>query len=69
MEIKRHDVVQINENHNWTGCFVYVTDVESWGIKGFVSMPSKGNAYVRLNWQQFNKIGEAIIQITDEENN
>lgn len=32
-------------------------------------MLSKVNAYVRLNWQQFNKIDEAIIQITDEENN
>lgn len=60
---KVHDVVQINENHEWCGAFIYVTEVQRLGIKGFLYIPGKGNSYVRLTEREYDVIGEAALQI------
>lgn len=71
--IKVKSVVQINERHDpgdgsrlgWVGCFVLVTEIKTWGIQGFVSIPKThdqhGDAYIRLKWDEIDYIGEAAL--------
>lgn len=59
-----NSVVQINEKGTpgWVGCFVTVTEVKSWGIQGFVSIPmQEGQEFIRLNFNQIDHIGEAAL--------
>lgn len=63
MNIEKHDIVQVNKNHEWTGCLVYVTDVKSWGIQGFVQIPLEGQAFIRLKDDEFEFIGRAALRI------
>lgn len=58
---KIDDVVQINENHKWCGAFVYVSEVFSYGIKGFIYIPEKGKAHIRLAESEYEFIGEAVL--------
>lgn len=76
--IKKNSVVQINEKgaEGWIGCFVQVSEVKSWGIQGWVQVPLGGAAFIRLTWDHFDYIGEAImgpvsddIVINTEDNN
>lgn len=66
MKINKNDVVQIIPEHKWGGCFVQVTEIKEWGIQGFVQIPMEGQAFIRLNKEEFEKIGEAIF-IPNEE--
>jgi hypothetical protein len=61
--IEVNDIVQINENgkEGWVGCLVQVDEVKNFGIQGFVRMPLQGDAYIRLNFDQFEKVGKAIL--------
>ena len=36
-----NDVIQIDSEHDerFGGCFIQVTEVKSWGVKGFVAIP------------------------------
>jgi len=66
MEIKRHSIVQINDKHEreeWIGCLVYVDEVKSFGIQGFIKVPTQGSIYIRLNFSEIDYIGEAVMQI------
>lgn len=56
MEIKANDIIKINNNHEWANCLAYVSEIKSWGIVAFVPIPLKGNAYIRLSWNEFEKI-------------
>lgn len=70
MELLReqaNDVVQIIPTHKWGGCFVLVTEVKKWGIQGFVQIPMQGQAYIRLNLGEYEKIGTAIFIPREEE--
>jgi hypothetical protein len=66
--ITENCVVQINEkgDPNWIGCFVHVTEVKSWGIQGFVKIPAQGNAYIRLEFDKIEFIGDAVLVPQDE---
>ena len=66
MEVKRHDIIQINENHKWIGCLAYVTEVRSWGVQAFIQVPEEGRAFIRLKYGEFDIIGEASLQIDVE---
>lgn len=70
-EIAVGDVVQIMPGHDpgdgsrlgWVGAFALVTEVKSWGIKGFVhhmmSNAESGAAYIRLKHEDFERVGKA----------
>lgn len=64
---KIHDIVQVNELHHWVGCLVYVTELKRFGIQGFVSVPEQGFAYIRLKEEEYDVVGQAIMQIEIEE--
>lgn len=63
-ELRVNDVVQITETgpEGWMGCFVQVSEVKTWGIQGWVQIPmQEGQAYIRLKWDQFEFVGEAVM--------
>lgn len=64
--IEENDVVQIVPEHDWSGCYVTVTEVKTWGIQGFVQIPKQGQAFIRLRNDEFEKIGEASFILVEE---
>lgn len=62
--IRENSVVQVNEAgpKEFVGCFVIVTELRSYGIQGYPPIPDAGGrAYVNLNWNEFEYIGEAVL--------
>ena len=65
--VARGDVVQIVDEtrKGLLGAFVLVTEVKSWGVQGFVhavqSFDDAAQIYLRLNWEQFEKVGTAVL--------
>jgi hypothetical protein len=58
-KIKVNDVVQIKLHHPWCGCFVIVTQVEDFGIKGYVPIPNHGEINIELEHDEYKRIGDA----------
>ncbi len=68
--VNKGDVVQIvNPEHHWYPCLIIVSEVKSWGIQGYLSIPkdnkgqegSIGQAYIRLSTGNFEVIGKASV--------
>ena len=61
------DLVQIvNEGHHWFPAIVVVSESKSFGIQGFVFMPTNddsgtGEAYIRLRFKDFEALGANVI--------
>lgn len=73
MAIEKGSIVQVTSgNLGFLGCLVVVTDVTSWGIKGYVAIPDPGRssvAYVRVSFENFEDTGgHVLIMEADEEN-
>ena len=67
INIEINDVVQIVPTHQWSGNFVTVTEVKSWGIVGYVQIPLESQAYIRLEYGDFEKIGKAVFIFDEDE--
>lgn len=65
---KVHDIVQVNHQHEWVGCLIYVTELKSFGIQGFIHVPGEGQAFIRLNEADYEVIGPAALRIQLEDN-
>jgi hypothetical protein len=73
-DIQVGDVVQLAPgDHAFSYCFVTVTEVKTWGIQGFVAIPTgrgemPGQAYTRVKWADMTKVGKAdwIIKDSDD---
>jgi hypothetical protein len=69
--IKEGDIVQItNSAHRWFPCLIIVTEVKTWGIQGYITIPNgeeTGNAFVRINSEDYKKVGYAIYVRAKEE--
>ena len=63
------DVVQVDPEYDdvFGACFMVVTEPKSWGAQGYVTIPGKGPAYLRLNFKNGVKIGRCIWICKDEE--
>jgi hypothetical protein len=62
MEVKENDIVQItNTEHEWFPCLVTVSEVKSFGVQGYVTIPMQGDAYIRLVKEDYVKVGEVVI--------
>ena len=61
-------LIQVNEkNHDWFGCVMIVDEVKSWGVQAYLKIPCRGNAFLRLNWDEFVLLEDkAIFEISDE---
>lgn len=58
------DVIQINEYHKdvkWIGCLMIVNDVRSWGVQAGMHVPGMGNTYLRVNHNEYDRIGRAAL--------
>ena len=62
MSASINDIVQILEG-NWMGCLVHVTDTYNWGVQGFIYIPERGHAYVRLKHEEYAIIGHSALII------
>lgn len=62
-------VVQINGlgKGGRIGCLCQVDEVKTWGVQAWVQIPMSGNAYIRLNWDQFDYIGDARLILEEDE--
>lgn len=59
-EFKEGDVIQITDsNDKWFPCLLIVSEVKSWGVQGYVSIPMKGDAYYRIDNGKFELVGVA----------
>jgi hypothetical protein len=62
-------IVQItDEKHHWFPCLIIVSEIKSWGVQGYMSIPKDnmgnvGQAYIRLNTNQFEVVGEAKVVV------
>jgi hypothetical protein len=51
LDVTKNDIVQaIPGVTEWAPCLVIVSEVKSWGIQGYTSVPRGGDAYIRLTW-------------------
>ncbi len=63
-----HDIVQaIPGTTEWGPCLVVVTEVKSWGIQGFTSIPRGGDAYIRLKHNEYELTGGRAVFVPREE--
>lgn len=60
-KVSEHDIVQIVPEHQWGGSLVIVTDVKEFEIKGFVQIPMKGAAYIKLNHNDYKIVGQCAF--------
>ncbi|MCK9543756.1 MAG: hypothetical protein M0R03_17185 [Novosphingobium sp.] len=66
--LEKGTIVQItNEQHHWFPCLIIVDEIKSWGIRGYITVPNNdrektnGNAFIRLNNEEFEIVGKANI--------
>lgn len=54
-------VVQIDpaSDEVFGGCMVIVTEVRGWGVIGYMQMPEKERAYIRLGFGDIESVGKA----------
>lgn len=66
------DIVQIvDPDHHWYPCLVIVSEVKSWGIQGYLTIPQDnqgnvGNAYIRLSNEVIEVVGHANLIVKGE---
>lgn len=70
MDIKTNDIVQItDEKHHWFPALIIVSEPKSWGVQGYLHVVNNdpaepnGQAYIRLDAAQYEKVGHAIVVI------
>ena len=60
-DFKKGSIMQVtNEDDRWFGAVFVVDEVKKWGVQGYVTT-SEGNAYIRINNEDMEHVGEAII--------
>lgn len=60
MKVQVNDIVQIVPGHEWAGCLLIVAELKGTSILGFVQIPLKGEAFIRVEKKDFKKVGTAL---------
>lgn len=62
--IQENSVIQINEigPDGWEGCLMQVDKVAMWGVMATMQIPRGGTTAIRLEWPQFEYVGEAPLE-------
>jgi hypothetical protein len=69
VKIEEGDIVQIiDETDHWFPCLIVVSEVKTWGVQGYVTIPRNGedpngNAYRRLAFDKVERVGRANIVV------
>ena len=62
MNVARGDIIQIvDKTHQWYSCLLIVDEIKSFGAKAYVTLPRTGEAYLRVNSEDFVVVGKAEI--------
>jgi len=62
MDLSRGDIVQIvDEEHHWFPALIIVDEVKGFGCQGYIDIPGKGSAYIRLKTEEFEVVGKAHL--------
>ena len=60
--VEKDDIVQVtNDDNEWFPCLVVVSELKAFGIQGYTSIPKKGQAYIRLKFEDYEKVGTALV--------
>lgn len=70
-DVKEHDIIQIAPPHKWGGCLAVVSELKSFGVQAYVSIPrndgaAPGDAYIRLTWDDFEPVGAHAIFVRQD---
>lgn len=66
--IKKNSIVQVNEaGGEWAGCLLQVSEVKNWGVQAYLKIPNSGTAYIRLNFDQVEHVGEAVLEPKEQD--
>ena len=63
-QVKKNDVIQINEKFKgtgWIGCLMIVDEVKSWGVQAYLHVPMQGDAYLRIKHGEYDVIGKTAM--------
>ena len=64
-EFEKGDIIQItDEDNKWYPCLLIVDEVKSWGVQAYITIPrvdGVGNAYGRVEYGKFEKVGKASL--------
>ena len=64
MEVESGSIIQANENAgDWCGCLLIVDEVKSRGVQAYMRFPKEGTAFIRLNNDEFDFVGKAVLVI------
>lgn len=62
MDVVKGDIVQADPGATeWGPSLVVVDEVKSWGIQGYTHIPRSGDAYIRLQWNEFERTGGKVV--------
>lgn len=60
--VEKNNIVQVtNKDSHWFPCLVIVSEMKNFGIQGYTTIPMKGDAYIRLNKDDYEKVGTALV--------
>lgn len=58
------ELIQINEDgpEHWFRCILVVDEIKTWGVQAYVTIPGArgtfaGDAFMRLEWKEFDCLG------------
>lgn len=64
-KLDQYDIIQIVPDHKWGGCLAVVDEPKSFGCQAYVTIPGPNGkaseAYIRLNWNEFEPIGAKAV--------
>ena len=61
--LRKNSIIQVNQNQASRGlnkALMQVCDIRDWGVIGCMIIPLKGIAYFRVNFGDFDHVGEPI---------
>lgn len=58
-QIDKGAVIQVTGENvgDWEGCLLVVEEVKPWGVQAGMHIPEKGDAFIRLKWEDIEYIG------------
>lgn len=66
-KLEKGSIVQIaNEDHQWFPCLIVVDEIKSFGIQGYIVMPTNDKepnmpAYIRLKAEDYILVGQVAF--------
>ena len=67
--VRQGDVIQVTDEkaEMWYGCTMTVDEVKTWGVQAGMKIPGQGLTFLRLRWEQFERIGVGYFMFGEGE--